>query len=61
MSMLVIKQVRSAIDRQVDQKRTLRALGITRLGLVVKHRDTPQIRGMVRKVEHLLEVKEVQE
>jgi large subunit ribosomal protein L30 len=58
---LVIKQVRSDIDRKEDQKRTLIALGITRSGLVVVHNDTPQIRGMINKVKHLLEVKEVEE
>jgi large subunit ribosomal protein L30 len=60
MAKLAIKQVRSDIDRKADQKRTLIALGITRSGLVVIHNDTPQIRGMIRKIKHLLEVKEVE-
>lgn len=53
---LKITQVHSAIDRKYDQKRTLRALGIRRLHHTVTHEDTPQIRGMVKKVEHLVRV-----
>ena len=59
MSKLSITQVRSAIGRRVDQKKTLTALGITKLGRPVFHNDTPQIRGMIQKIEHLLEVSEV--
>ena len=61
MSKLSITQVRSAIGRRIDQKKTLTALGITRLGRPVFHDDTPQIRGMIKKIEHLLEVREVDE
>jgi len=61
MAQLSIKQVRSAIGRRIDQKRTLVALGITRMGGEVLHTDTPQIRGMINKISHLLEVKEVKE
>jgi len=61
MSKLSILQVRSAIGRRIDQKKTLTALGITRLGRPVVHNDTPQIRGMIKKIEHLLEVREVDE
>lgn len=53
---LRITQRRSAIGRQYSQKRTLRALGITRLHQTVIHEDTPQIRGMIRHIEHLVEV-----
>ena len=60
MSKLCIKQVRSAIGRKKDQKKTLIALGITKLGREVIHNDTPQIRGMVRKISHLLEVSEIE-
>ena len=59
MANLSIKQVRSAIGRKTDQKKTLVALGITKLGKEVTHKDTPQIRGMIKKIEHLLEVTEV--
>ena len=55
---LRITQVRSAIKRKADQRRTLEALGIRRMHHTVKHRDTPQIRGMVHKVAHLVEVEE---
>lgn len=56
---LKITQVRSAINRIERQKRTIRALGILRLHHTVVHEDTPQIRGMIRKVEHLVTVEEV--
>jgi len=54
-----IIQRRSAIDRDFKQKRTIKALGIRRLHQPVVHNDTPQIRGMVYKVRHLLEVEEL--
>jgi len=54
-----IKQIRSAIGRKKDQRRTLVALGITRMGQTVVHDATPQIEGMIRKIGHLLEVEEV--
>ena len=56
---LRIKQVRSAIKRQQGQKDTLVALGIRRMQHSVEHTDTPQIRGMIHKVAHLVEVEEV--
>ena len=55
---LRIKQVRSAIGRHYKQKRTLRALGIRKMGAEVVHTDTPQIRGMIKKIGHLLRVEE---
>ena len=61
MAKLFIKQVRSAIGRKHDQKKTLVALGITRVGKKVIHNDTPQIRGMIKKIDHLLEVSEIEE
>lgn len=56
MATIKIKQVRSRIRCPKTQKRTLDALGLHRLGQVVEHNDTPQIRGMVDKVHHLVEV-----
>ena len=56
---LRITQVRSAIGRQRNQKITLRTLGIHRLHETVEHNDTPQIRGMINKISHLLTVEEV--
>jgi large subunit ribosomal protein L30 len=55
-----IVQVHSAIGRKADQKATLKALGIRRLHRPVVHQDTPQIRGMVFKVAHLVKVEKVQ-
>lgn len=54
--MLKITQVKSRINRKKDHKATLDALGISRMGQTVYHEDTPTIRGMVRKVEYMLQV-----
>lgn len=56
---LKIRQVKSAIGRHVSQKKTVRALGIRKMHQTVVHDDTPEIRGMITKVRHLLEVEEV--
>ncbi len=56
---LRITQVRSSLGRQKIQQRTLLALGIKRHQQSVVHNDTPAIRGMIAKLEHLLEVTEV--
>jgi large subunit ribosomal protein L30 len=53
-----IRQVRSASGHPKDQGATIRALGIRHLQQVVEHNDTPQIRGMIFKVRHLIEVVE---
>jgi large subunit ribosomal protein L30 len=58
---LRIRQTRSAIGKSERQKRTVRALGIHRMHEVVVLNDTPQVRGMVDRVRHLLEVEEVAE
>ena len=58
---LRIRQVRSAIRRSGTQKRTVRALGIRRLHQPVEHYDSPQIRGMINKVSHLVTVEELDE
>ncbi|NLE11149.1 MAG: 50S ribosomal protein L30 [Actinobacteria bacterium] len=57
--MLKIKQVKSRINRKKDHKATLDALGISRMGQTVYHEDTPAIRGMIHKLEYMLEVEEV--
>ena len=54
-----ITQVRSAVGRQKVQRRTLQALGIRRHQQSVEHDDTPAIRGMIAKVDYLVEVTEV--
>ena len=55
---LRIKQVKSAGGHPQDQGRTVRALGIRRMQQVVEHNDTPQIRGMVFKIRHLVRVEQ---
>ena len=59
MGKLRITQVRSAISRDTNQKRTIRHLGIRRLQHTVEHDDTPAIRGMIATVRHLVRVEEV--
>ena len=56
---LKITQTRSIIDQIEPQKRTIRALGLGRPNYAVVKNDTPQIRGMIRKVIHLVRVEEV--
>ena len=56
---LRITLVRSTIGRPGDQERTVRALGLRRLHHTVERPDQPAIRGMVRKVSHLITVEEV--
>ena len=53
---LKITQIKSAIHRQQSQKKTLVALGIKRMHDTVEHNDTPQIRGMIHKISHLVNV-----
>jgi large subunit ribosomal protein L30 len=61
MSPLKVTQVRSVIGSKQDQKRTVRALGLKRIRDSRVHEDTPQIRGMLHKVRHLVRVEEVDE
>ena len=58
MAKIKIKQVRSAINRTARQKATIKALGFSKLNQVVEHEVTPQIQGMINKVQHLIEVVE---
>ncbi len=55
---LKITQIKSAGGHPADQRATVRALGIRRMQQTVVHTDTPQIRGMVFKVRHLVTVQE---
>jgi large subunit ribosomal protein L30 len=55
---LAVRWVKSAIGYNVRQKRTLKALGFTKLGQVVEHDDSPQMRGMINAVVHLVQVEE---
>ena len=59
MGKLKITQVRSAIRRNEKQKRTVVALGFRKLHQTVIHPDNPQIRGMIRKVAHLVDVEKI--
>ena len=54
-------QTRSLIGRPPDQRATVRGLGLKRLGDAVVKEDRPEIRGMLRKVSHLIRVEEVKE
>jgi len=56
---LIIKLVRSVIGSKKDQKATVEALGLKKISQVVEKNDTPEIRGMINKVRHLVEVEEV--
>lgn len=55
---LKVKLIKSTIGAPKDQKNTVKALGLKRIRQEVEHNDTPQIRGMIFKVKHLLEVEE---
>ena len=58
MAQLEVKQVKSSIGCKQDQIATLKALGLKKIRDVKEHNDTPQIRGMINKVSHLVEVEE---
>ena len=58
---LKVTQVRSSIGVKPRQRGTLRALGLRRLGQSNTLPDRPEIRGMIRKVPHLITVEEVEE
>ena len=59
MAKLRISWRKSAIGYRSDQKRTIQALGLRRLGHTVEHTDTRAIRGMIVKVRHLVKVAKV--
>lgn len=59
MPKLKITQVKSTIDRPKRQKATMEALGLRKISHSVVHEATPQILGMVNKVNHLIKVEEV--
>ncbi|MEM1127853.1 MAG: 50S ribosomal protein L30 [Bacteroidota bacterium] len=61
MTKLKITQVRSLIRQSGPQKGTIKALGLRKINHSVVHEDTPQIRGMINKVQHLIQVDEVAE
>ncbi|NLY78303.1 MAG: 50S ribosomal protein L30 [Tissierellia bacterium] len=56
MAKIKIKLVKSVIGRPENHKRTVEALGLRKIGQVVEKEDTPQIRGMIAKVNYMVEV-----
>ncbi|MDF2954346.1 MAG: Ribosomal protein L30/L7E [Thermodesulfobacterium sp.] len=61
MKKLKITLIRSKYGRKPDQRETLKGLGLRKIGQSVIREDNPMIRGMVRKVEHLVKVEELNE
>jgi large subunit ribosomal protein L30 len=59
MAKVKVTQVKSVIDRSERQKRTMQALGLTKMNRTVEKEATPQILGMITKVNHLVKVEEV--
>ena len=55
---VTVKQIASPIRRKGDQRATLVGLGLNRVGRVATLEDTPAVRGMIRKVQHMVEVVE---
>lgn len=58
MAKLLVTWKKSAIGRTDRQARTIRALGLRKLNQTVEHEDTPQVRGMIQSVSHLVECTE---
>ena len=58
MATIKVKQIKSKIGAPIDQKRTLEAIGLRKISQVVEVEDTPSMRGMIRKVHHLVTVVE---
>lgn len=59
MARLKVTLVKSLIGRKKDQKATVEALGLGKVNSTVEHNDTPQIRGMINKINYLLKVEEI--
>jgi large subunit ribosomal protein L30 len=55
---LRVTLVKSPIGYTVDQKATVRALGLRRMNQTVEHKDSPAIRGMLNKIIHLIKIEE---
>lgn len=53
-----IKQTGSPIRRKPDQRETLIGLGLNKMHKIVEREDTPEIRGMIRKIQHMVEVQD---
>jgi len=59
MAQIIIKQIKSIIDKPKTQKLTIKALGLGKINKSVTVENTPQIAGMVKKVQHLIEVNDI--
>ena len=60
MAKLRITWKKSTIGRREDQKRTVKALGLRRLGHTIEIGDSPSVRGMINRVHHLVTVEEAE-
>ncbi|WP_106767152.1 50S ribosomal protein L30 [Paenibacillus faecalis] len=60
MAKLEITLVRSVIGRSEDQRVTVKTLGLRKINHSVVHNDSPAIRGMIKKVSHLVSVQEIE-
>ena len=59
--MLRVTLIKSISGAKVNQIRTVEALGLRKIRSSVEHNDTPQIRGMIKKVSHLVKFEEIEE
>lgn len=59
MGRVKVTQVKSVIDRPKRQKETMRALGLRKINHSVEHDSTPQVMGMIAKVQHLIKVENI--
>jgi len=59
MAKIKITLVKSLIGRKKDHIATANALGLKKIGKTIEHEDTPQIKGMIKKVDYLLKIEEV--
>jgi large subunit ribosomal protein L30 len=59
MAKVKLTQIKSTIDRPERQRLTLEALGLRKINASVEHEETPQIKGMILKVKHLLKVEQL--
>lgn len=58
MATLKIKLVKSTIGSKPNHRKNIEALGLRKIGQVVEKQDNPQMRGMIHKVQHLVQVEE---
>jgi large subunit ribosomal protein L30 len=56
MATIKTKQIKSSVGYPIDQKNTLKYLGLRKISQVAEVEDNPSIRGMIRKVEHMVEI-----